>query len=157
MEVQLLNGTRTSKNLSPSTANTAVPSAVAAETTMATVNIAAGQLVGKTLSVVVANTNTNTLATVRTWRAKLGGTTIAQWVQSGSGAIYSVQFMLADRGTGAQRSAWIGTINCTVSANGYTSSISTSAATTLTITAEQASVAGSEITTLEFFSVEILN
>jgi len=156
MEVKLLNGARNALNLSPSTANTAVTSAVAAETTMATVNIGAGQLVGKSLNVVVSNTNANTLATVRTWRVKLGGTTLAQWTQTASGAIYSVQLSIADRGNNTQRSAWHGTLNCTISANAYTSSITTTAATTLTITAEQASVAGSETTTLEFYYAELV-
>lgn len=147
---------RTALNLSPSTANTAVTSAVAAETTMATVNIGAGQLVGKSLNVVVSNTNANTLATVRTWRVKLGGTTLSQWTQTGSGAIYSVQLSIADRGNNTQRAAWHGTLNCTISANAYTASITTTAATTLTITAEQASVAGSETTTLEFYYAELV-
>jgi len=156
MEVQLLNGTRSSINLAPSTANTAVSSAVAAETTLATINVGANQMVNRAVRLVITSTSTNTLVTVRTWRVRLGGTIVAQWTPNVSGAIYSVEFSIFDRGNNNQRSTWHGTLNSITSANAYTSAIATTAATTITITAEQASVSGSEITTLEAYYVELI-
>lgn len=157
MEAQLLNSNYESRSITPSTASTAVTKTTAAEETLATVPIPAWMLVGKRLNIVLSCTSANTLATVRTWRVKLGGTTVGQFTQTASASAYSAQLILCDRGTSAQRSVWVGTQVVTVSANAYTAAIATSAATTLTITAEIASVAGSETTTLEFYVVELIN
>jgi len=151
------SSSRSVRAISPSTDDVAVPKSTAAEATMATVDIPAGLMTGKKLGVKVHFTNANTLATVRTWRVKLGGTVMAQWTQSGSTPAGGVDILICDRGDNTQRSAWMGIQGVTASASTYTASITTTAATTLTITAEIASIAGSETTTLEFYVVEIIS
>lgn len=147
---------KAAKTISPSTDDVAVVKATAAEATMATVNIPAGMLVGKKLNVRIHFTIANTLATTRTIRIKLGATTVGQFTQSGTTPAGSVDFMLCDRGDNTQRSGWMGVQSATLSASTYTSGIDTTSATTLTITGEIASVAGSETLTLEFYNVELI-
>jgi len=146
---------KSAKTISPSTDDVAVPKSTAAEATMATVNIPAGMLVGKKLNVRIHCTIANTLATIRTMRIKLGATTVGQFTLSTAPA-GSVDFMLCDRGDNTQRAGWMGAQSATLSASTYTASIDTTAATTLTITGEIASVAGSETLTLEFYNVELI-
>jgi len=157
MEAQLLRNSRASSSIAPTTAKTAVVKSTAAEQTLATVNIAAGQIVGRTLNVFVSCTNTNTLATVRTWKVKLGGTVVGQFTQNASNNLYSAEMYICDRGDNTQRGALAGINGSTQGANAYTAAIDTTAATTLTITAEIASIAGSETTTLEFYCVELIS
>lgn len=149
-----------SKSITPTTAHTAVSATAAgaslAETTLATVNLAARQLVGKNLNVYVSYTATNNLANTRTWYIKLGGTVIGQFTTTA--AQNSTQLYLCDRGVNTQRAAWAGnTGTLTVTSNGYTAAIDTTAATTLTISVSQASSAVGDISTLEFYIVELIS
>lgn len=151
---------RGSKSIAPSTSNTAASATAAgaslAETTLATVTIPAGMMVGKGLNIFISVTATNNIANTRRWVLKLGGTVIGEFTTTA--AINSAQTYVCDRGTGAQRSAWAGTAGTlTLTQNAYTAAIATSAATTLTVSVSQAASAVGDISTLEFYVVELIS
>lgn len=160
MEASLLNSTQSTRNIAPSTSGTqASVSGTTNETTLATVSLAANQIKNKTLRIIMSCSSTNTLATSRTWRVRLGGiggTVLAQFTQAGSAASYAAALVIRDRSGSSQRATFFGSQAATISANAYTAAIDTTAATTLVITCQLGATAGSEQGALEFYACEVI-
>lgn len=160
MEAYLLNSTLSTRTIAPSTSGTqASVSGTTNETTLATISLNANQIKDKTIKMILSCSSTNTLATSRTWRVRLGGiggTVLGQFTQSGSAASYAAALVIRDRSGSSQRATFFGSQSATPSANAYTATVDTTTATTIVITCQLGATAGSEQGALEFYTCEVV-